>query len=104
MTISGVYKVLEIAKIAGLKPAAVKEIYLNNGGVYDETQDVYYFGSLEAAKKVVSDILGKVKMEHRGRLIFLTEAEVEFIRRALINEGCNTIHMKNKVKTPYLKN
>ena len=99
----GVYKVLEIAKIAGLTPAAVKEIYLNNGGIYDETQDVYYFGSIEAAKKAISDILGKVKIEHRGRLIFLTEAEVELIRRALINEGNNTIHMKNKVKDAIFK-
>lgn len=99
----GVYKVMEIAKISGLTPATVKDIYLNNGSVYDDTQDVYYFDSIEAAKKAISDILGKVKMDHRGRLIFLSEAEVELIRRALINEGNNTIHMKNKVKDAIFK-
>ena len=100
---SGVYKIIEIAKVAGLEPTAVKEIYLNNGAVYDDTQDVYYFGSLDSAKKVVSDICGNVHMDRKGRLIFLSEAEVEFIRKALINEGSNSIHLSNKVKDTIFK-
>ena len=95
---SGVYKIIEIAKVAGLEPSAVKEIYQNSGGVYDDTQDVYYFNSLELARKVISDICGKVQMDRKGRLIFLSEVEVEYIRKALINEGSNNIHLSNKVK------
>lgn len=100
---SGVYKVLEIAKITGLEPVAVKEIYLDNGSIYDDTQDVYYFSSLEAARKAVSDILAKVKTNRRGRLVFLTETEIEYIRKALITEGSNTIHIKGKVKDAIFK-
>jgi hypothetical protein len=99
----GSYKVLEIAKVAGLKPIVVKEIYIDNVAAYDEVQDVYYFNSLVAAKKAISDILSKIGTEKKGRLVLLTESEVEYIRKALINEGANTIHIKNKVKDAIFK-
>lgn len=99
----GAYKVTEIAKVAGLEPSRVRELYLNNGAIYDEDQDVFYFGSIETAKKAISDVLKSMKSEQKGRLIFLTEAEVEFIRKALINEGSNTIHLSSKVKDAIFK-
>ena len=100
---SGVYKVNEIAKIAGLEPSKVKELYQNGGAVYDETQEVHYFGSIEAAKAVIAGILGNVRSELKGKLLYLTEAEVEYIRKALINEGSNPIHLKNKIKDAIFK-
>jgi hypothetical protein len=95
---SGVYKLGDISKISGMKAASLKAIYTDNGAVLDEAQDVYYFGSLDAAKKTISDIFIKIKVEQKGRLILLSEAEIEYIRMALINEGSNTIHVSNKVK------
>lgn len=100
---SGVYRVIDIAKITGLDPIEVKEIYAGNGAVYDDSQEVYYFSSLESAKKVISEIFRNVKAEFRGRLVYLSEAEVEYIRKALINEGSNTIHLKNKIKDEIFK-
>lgn len=100
---SGVYKIIEIAKVAGMKPSAVKEIYLGNGGVYDETQDVYYFSSLDSAKKAVSEICSNIHDDKKGRLVLLTEGEVEYIRKALINEGSNTIHISSRVKDAIFK-
>lgn len=100
---SGTYKVIDIAKITGLEPAAMKEIYTGNGAVYDDSQEVYYFGSLESAKKAIAEIFGNVRTELRGRLVYLSEAEVEYIRKALINEGSNTIHLKNKIKDEIFK-
>ena len=100
---SGVYKVIDIAKITGLDPTVVMEIYAGNAGVYDDSQEVYYFSSLEAAKKVIAEIFRNVKAELRGRLIYLSESEVEYIRKALINEGSNTIHLKNKIKDEIFK-
>jgi len=100
---SGVYKANEIAKITGLKPTAVKEIYSGNGAVHDDSLDVYYFSSLDAAKKAIAEIFGNVKSELKGRLVHLSEAEVEYIRKALINEGSNTIHLKNKIKDEIFK-
>jgi glycosyltransferase involved in cell wall biosynthesis len=46
----GVYKATDISKIAGLEAPKVKEIYLNNGAVYDGDLDVYYFAGIDAAK------------------------------------------------------
>ena len=100
---SGIYKVTEIARITGLEPSAVKEIYTGSGAVYDESQDVYYFGSIEAAKAAISGIFGNVRSELKGKLIYLSEAEVEYIRKALINEGSNTIHLKNRIKDEIFK-
>lgn len=100
---SGVYKLTDISKITGIEPAALKEKYLANGAVYEEGLDVYYFNNIEAAKKTISDVLGNMKSEQKGRIVYLTEAEVEFIRKALINEGANTIHVKNKIKDAIFK-
>jgi hypothetical protein len=100
---SGAYKVSDIAKITGLKAIAVKEIYAGNGAVYDETQDVYYFGSLESAKKAIAEVFGGVRTDLKGKLVYLSESEVEYIRKALINEGSNTIHLKNKIKDEIFK-
>lgn len=100
---TGAYKIVEIAKVAGMEPSAVKEIYQKNGGAYDDSQDVYYFNSLDSAKKVISEICGNVRIDRKGRLIFLTEAEIEYLRKALINEGGNNIHISSKVKDAIFK-
>ena len=100
---SGTYKIIELAKVAGIEPSAVKEIYLKNGGLYDDSQDVYYFSSIDSAKKVISDICSSVHVDRKGRLVFLTEAEIEYIRKALINEGSNNIHISSRVKDAIFK-
>lgn len=99
----GVYKVQDIAKIAGLKPAAVKEKYLANEAAYDENLDIYYFNSIDQARKTISSILNDMKAAQKGRVVFLTEAEIEYIRKALINEQSNTIHVKNNIKDEIFK-
>lgn len=99
----GVYKITEIAKIIGVEAPKIKEIYLKNNGDYDESQDVYYFGSIDSAKAAISQILKCAKSDMRGRLVFLTEAELEYIRKALINENSNTIRVSNSVKDAIFK-
>ena len=94
----GVYKLKDIAKTAGIGPSAVKDIYLSNNALLDEIMDVYHFGSIEEAQKAISEIYSKIRSEKRGKIVFLTEQEIEYIRKALINEGSNTIHIKNSVK------
>lgn len=95
---SGTYKAVDIAKIAGVEPGVIRERYLMHGAVYDAALDVYYFNSIESAKEAVADIMKGLKPDFKGRMIFLTEQEVEYIRRALVNEGVNVIHVKNSVK------
>lgn len=99
----GAYKVLEIAKITGLNPVDVKLKYAENGGIHDEELDIYYFPSVEAAKHTIDEMIENMNPQHRGKPIFLTEAELEYIRKALINEGSNTIHVSSKIKDAIFK-
>jgi hypothetical protein len=95
---SGAYQITEVAKIVGLKPSTIKEIYVDSGAVLDEAMDVYYFGSAEAARKAISSLYSKIRPEKRGKVIFFTLSEVEYIRKALINEDANAIHVKKDIK------
>ena len=99
----GVYKISDIAKIAGANVSEIKEKYLENGAEYDADMDVYYFNSIESAKKTISSVLKKVGANKLGRAVLLTDAEIEYIRQALINEGSNTIRVNNKVKDAIFK-
>jgi len=99
----GMYKISDIAKIAGANVLEIKEKYLENGAEYDEELDVYYFNSIESAKKAISSILKNVKANKLGRMVLLTDTEIEYIRQALINEGSNTIRVNNKIKDAIFK-
>jgi hypothetical protein len=99
----GSYKISDISIIVGIDPPAVKEKYVSHGGIYDENLEVYYFNSIEAANSVIADILKSIKPEKNGRLICFTEKEIEYLRKALINEGVNTIHVSNKTKDAIFK-
>lgn len=99
----GIYKIVDISKITGLEAQAIREKYLSNGAEYDENQDVYYFESIDNANQAISDIIKNIKAELKGRIISLTESEIEYIRKALINEGANTLHLSNKIKDAIFK-
>lgn len=99
----GVYKITEIAKLIGIKAPMIKEKYLAGGAEYEADLDVYYFNSIENAKKTIAELLKEMKSEQKGRLVLLSEAEIEFIRQALINEGVNTLHVGNKIKDAIFK-
>ncbi len=94
----GVYKIMDISKLVHLEASVIKEKYLNHGAVYFSELDVYYFNDIEKAKSTIGDILKNLKADQKGRLILLTEAEIEYIRQALINEGVNTIRVSSKIK------
>ncbi len=100
---TGIYKTSDIARVTGLETAAVTMIYIHHGAEYDGSQEVYYFGSTESAKNAINEIFSNVRAELKGKVLYLTEAEVEYIRRALINEGSNTIYLKSKIKDEIFK-
>ncbi len=99
----GIYKITEIAKVVHIEASAIKEIYLQYNAVYDAELDVYYFINIESAKHAVSDILRNLKHEQKGRVVQFTEAEIEYIRQALINEGVNNIRVSSKIKDNIFK-
>ncbi len=100
---AGEYKIAEIARVTGLSPVDVKMKYSENGGSFDEELNIYYFPSAENAKETIEALLREMQPEHKGKPIYLTETEIEYIRKALINEGSNTIHVSSKVKDEIFK-
>ncbi len=99
----GVYKVVDISKLVHLEASIIKEKYLKQGAVYNGELDVYYFNDIEKAKTAIGDILKNLKADQKGRIIQLTEAEIEYIRQALINEGVNNIRVSSRVKDNIFK-
>lgn len=99
----GVYKIVSISKLVRIDAVLIKEIYQKYDAVYFSELDVYYFKEIEKAKSAISDILKNMKSEQKGRIIQLTEAEIEYIRQALINEGVNSIRVNSKVKDNIFK-
>lgn len=99
----GKYKVADIAKLIRLEASFIKEIYLKYGAEYYGQLDVYYFNDIEKAKSAVADILKNLGTAQKGRIIQLTESEIEYIRQALINEGVNNIRVSSKIKDNIFK-
>lgn len=99
----GYYKVAEIAKVLGISPIDVKLIYGENEAVIDDENEVFYFSTSEKAQTAINRLIESMPKEKRGRAVYLTEGEVEYIRKALINENNNTIHVSSKIKDQLFK-
>jgi hypothetical protein len=99
----GVFKLTDISKLTHLEVQFLKEKYMEHGATYFSDLDVYYFHDVDETKKAISDIMKNLKTEQKGRIIQLTEAEIEYIRQALINEGVNNIGIGSKIKDNIFK-
>ena len=99
----GRYKVQDIARIVGIDKDSIIEKYIENEAEHYKELDVYYFETLEKAKNALNMILELIKQKSTGRLIFFTETEIEYIRKALINDGGNRLHVNNSVKDEIFK-
>jgi hypothetical protein len=83
---NGLYRVDEIAKAGGADAKKLTNIYLSNGGVLSEEVGVYYFGGIPQAKNAIAKIIALLSGTN-GRSIYLTAAEIEYIRKSLIAFG-----------------
>lgn len=83
---NGLYRVDDIAKAGGVEPQRLNSIYLANGGELNESVGVYYFNSIPQAKSAIEKITALFGGKN-GRSVFLTESEIEYIRKALIAFG-----------------
>jgi hypothetical protein len=52
----GKYKITDISKEVRVDASKLTAIYLENGGIIDQSLDVYYFDDFLKAKKVISEI------------------------------------------------
>lgn len=92
----GEYTVDDIRKATGIDD--IINIYKNHQAEYDDTRNVYYFNSEEQADDAINDLVKLLKKSEHVRKVELTESEIEYIRRALINEDSNVIFTKNKIR------
>lgn len=80
----GLYHIGDIASGAGVNPERLRAIYLADGGELNEKLDVYYFDSADKARKAISDIFVVIRDSNKGRSVFFTEDEIQYLRKALI--------------------
>lgn len=84
---TGYYRVEEISKESGADAKKLRNIYISNGGVLNEEVGVYYFNSIPDAKNAISKIIEILSGVNKGRSVYLTEYEIEYIRKTLISSG-----------------
>lgn len=94
----GEYKLKQISTITGINMEKLTNIYETYKAFYDETIGVYYFNSVDKAEAVIEELLKLTKLSKNVKTISLTEEEIEYIRRALINEDSNVIFTKAKIR------
>jgi len=95
---AGNYKITEIAKLMGLEPNRLEDIYATYGAELDDAVGVWYFPSRQAALDALQEMDALFTTRKMGKIVVLTFEEMEYIRQALINEGSNIIHVRNDLK------
>jgi hypothetical protein len=98
----GLYKAFDISKAAKVDFEKLTDIYQSNNGVLDTTLEIYYFDDMISAQKTISDIFAVMKKTNKGRIVTLTEPEIDYIRKALINES-GFAGINNKLKDAIFK-
>ena len=95
---NGKYDIYHLQELTGISQDKIKTIYEKNGGNYSQESNVYYFDSKEMAQNAIDQLSKFIKPAYNVKTISFTEAEIEYIRKALINEESNIIFTKNKVR------
>ena len=95
---NGKYELQMLEEITGISVAKLREVYEATGGILNEEQQVYYFNTKADGQKAVDRLSQYIKPALNTRTVEFTEAEIEYIRRALINEDSNIIFTKNKIR------
>lgn len=65
---------------------------------FKEQQNIYLFSSKEKAQAVIDIFISSVPSNELAKAVYLTEQEIEIIRKALINEDNNFLTGKKASK------
>ncbi len=99
----GAHDLDDVSEKTGISVEKLDEIYKKNDGVFCHAKEVYYFYGYSKCVNVI-DVLNKhTKTKTPLRQISLTDEEIEYIRRALINEDSNIIFTESKVRDEIFK-
>jgi len=95
---NGEYEISTISSCTGIPSHTIQSIYEQSSGTYNSDRNVYYFPMHGHAADAVNILRSNLKPAKVGRTVNLTEEEIEYIRRALINEDSNIIYTKGKIR------
>lgn len=95
---SGEFQPEMIKKETGINADKIVGIYQEHKGEYNEQVDVYYFPSQIDGENAIKALVKLLKKSDHVKTVELTEGEIEYIRRAMINEDSNVIFTKSKIR------
>lgn len=96
---NGEYEISGISSCTGITENYIHHVYEDNQGVYDPERKVYYFKERGYAAEAVNTLQERVIPSRTTRTVELTEEEIEYIRRALINEDSNIIYTNSRIRS-----
>lgn len=83
----GDYEIADISRVTGITMDTIHQVYENNGGIYNPERKVYYFVQYGEAAEAVNTLRHSLKPTRIGRPMLLSEEEIDYIRKALLNDG-----------------
>ncbi len=95
---NGSYKITEISTHTGISKDKLNEMYNKYEGRYNDNKSLYYFSDYNRCVSLVEELNKNSLFSKNQRTISLTEEEIEYIRRALINEDSNIIFTNGKIR------
>lgn len=99
----GNYSVQGLKDQLDLKESLIVSTLEKYSSSFDSEIGVYYFSSKDKATTAIDVLVAAVPSNLRGRAVYLTDKEIEFIRKALINEDSNLLTVKVSVKDEIFK-
>lgn len=99
----GIYHITDIAAGAGVSPEKIAAIYDSNGGQLNRELDVYYFNSADSARKAISDIYVVIHNSNKGKSVFFSEDEIQYLRKALIYNASSFAGANSRMADAILK-
>ncbi len=100
---NGRHKLVDISSFTGITKEKLEKMYKEHSGQYDDSKSLYYFSKYENCTDLIEALNKNSIVAKKVRNISLTEEEIEYIRRALINEDSNMIFTQGKIRESIFK-
>ncbi len=100
---NGAHDLEGVSEHTGISEEKLETLYKENEGVYCHAKGVYYFYGYQKCVNLIEVLSERAVAKKSVRNVPLTEEEIEYIRRALINEDSNIIFTESKVRDNIFK-
>lgn len=99
----GNYSVIALKEHLDISEKLIVSTFDKYSMSFDQEIGVYYFQSKDKAQEAIDILVAAVPANKRGRAVYLTDKEIELIRKALINEDTNLLTVKASLKDEIFK-